>query len=71
MNFDAFRAEDGKVHPSARDLKLKPPGALDTLPAWIAGVARTLEVRWEGAPRVTSSLRGSARQRAVDWLLSG
>jgi hypothetical protein len=71
VNFDAFRAEDGKVRPGARELKLKPPGALETLPAWIAGVARTLKVHWDRPPRVSSSLRGAARQRAVDWLLGG
>jgi hypothetical protein len=71
INADSFAVEDGKVQPWSKDLPLKAPGALDTLPAWIAGVARTLKVSWDRPARVTSSLRGVARQRAVDWLLGG
>lgn len=68
---DHFLVEDGKVHPNG-SLPLEAPRDLEALPAWLAGAARTLGVHWEAAPqRVTSSLRGASRQRAVDWLLSG
>lgn len=66
-----FRVDDGKLDPM-NSLSLEPPRDLEALPAWIADVARQLSVGWMMAPeRVTSSLRGAARQKAVDWLRGG
>ncbi len=68
LNNTSTRWEDGR---KIRDeLKLGMLRGLDDLPRWLAAAAATLKIRWDPATiRVTSTLRGKAREMALDWLL--
>ncbi len=54
------------------DNGLGKPASLDDIPRWVAASAKRLKVTWDrDTLRIQSTLRGKARQAAVDWFLGG
>lgn len=66
---DYTRWEDGEK--KRDENRIGVPANVDDIPRWLAAAATKLKVTWDRSTLlVTSTLRGAARERALDWLLT-